>query len=85
VNLKPCDGCGKGRHLRNPLNSFHKRSLSNLELIEVKTSTTEQVVAPLSFREAILPQKVQELRQKLGRKAKQQPQAAVNAFWKSRL
>ena len=48
------------------------RSQKNLDLIEVKTSTTEQVVEELSFREAILPQKVQELRQKLGRKAKQQ-------------
>jgi len=38
----------------------------------VKTSTTEQVVEELSFREAILPPKVQELRQKLGQKAKQQ-------------
>jgi len=38
----------------------------------VQTSTTEQVVEKPSFREAILPQKVQELRQKLGRKAKQQ-------------
>jgi len=37
----------------------------------VKTSTTEQA-EELSFREAILPPKLQELRQKLGRKAKQQ-------------
>jgi RNA-directed DNA polymerase len=48
------------------------RSQRNLDLIEVKTSTTEQVVEELSFREAILPQKVRELRQKLGQKAKQQ-------------
>jgi RNA-directed DNA polymerase len=34
--------------------------------------TTEQVVEELSFREAILPPSLQELRQKLGRKAKQQ-------------
>jgi RNA-directed DNA polymerase len=38
----------------------------------VSTSTTGQVVEELSFREAILPPKVQELRQKLGQKAKQQ-------------
>ena len=38
----------------------------------MKTSTTGQVVEELSFQEAILPPKVQELRQKLGRKAKQQ-------------
>jgi RNA-directed DNA polymerase len=42
------------------------------ELIEVKTSTTEQAVEELSFREAILPPSVRELRQKLGQKAKQQ-------------
>ena len=47
-------------------------SQKNLELIEVKTSTTEQAVEELSFREAILPPKIQELRQKLGQKAKQQ-------------
>ena len=34
--------------------------------------TTEEVGAELSFREAILPPSLQELRQKLGRKAKQQ-------------
>jgi RNA-directed DNA polymerase len=38
----------------------------------VKTSTTEQAVDELSFREAILPPSVRELRQKLGQKAKQQ-------------
>lgn len=38
----------------------------------MKTSTTEHVAEELSFREAVLPPKVQELRQKLGRKAKQQ-------------
>src|SRR5712672_1808339 len=43
-----------------------------MELIEVKTSTTEQVVEEISFREAILPPSLQELRQKLGEKAKQQ-------------
>ena len=41
-------------------------------LIEVKTSTTEQAAGELSFREAILPPSLQELRQKLGQKAKQQ-------------
>jgi RNA-directed DNA polymerase len=44
----------------------------NLDLIEVKTSTTEQAEEELSFREAILPPKIRELRQKLGQKAKQQ-------------
>jgi len=48
------------------------RSQRNLELIEVKTSTTEQAVEELTFREALLPPKLQELRQKLGQKAKQQ-------------
>ena len=38
----------------------------------MKTSTTEQAVEELSFREAILPPSVRELRQKLGQKAKQQ-------------
>jgi RNA-directed DNA polymerase len=38
----------------------------------VKTSTTEQAVEEISFREAILPPSLQELRQKLGQKAKQQ-------------
>jgi RNA-directed DNA polymerase len=38
----------------------------------VKTSTTEQAGEELSFREAILPPSVRELRQKLGQKAKQQ-------------
>jgi hypothetical protein len=35
-------------------------------------STTEDAVEEVSFREAILPPDLQELRQKLGRKAKQQ-------------
>lgn len=48
------------------------RSRKPLELIEVKTSTTEQAVEELSFREAILPPSLQALRQKLGQKAKQQ-------------
>ena len=38
----------------------------------MKTSTTEQAVEELSFREASLPPSLQELRQKLGQKAKQQ-------------
>jgi RNA-directed DNA polymerase len=42
-----------------------------LELIEVETSTTGQAV-DLSLREALLPPSLQELRQKLGQKAKQQ-------------
>src|SRR5205814_1614315 len=42
------------------------------ELIEVKTSTTEQTTEELSFREATLPPSLQALRQKLGQKAKQQ-------------
>ena len=33
---------------------------------------TEEVVDELSFREAILPRSLRELRQKLGQKAKQQ-------------
>src|SRR5438445_636375 len=43
-----------------------------MELIEVKTSTTEQATEELSFREATLPPSLQALRQKLGQKAKQQ-------------
>lgn len=38
----------------------------------MKTSTTEQAVDELSYREAVLPPSVQALRQKLGQKAKQQ-------------
>jgi RNA-directed DNA polymerase len=38
----------------------------------VKTSTTDQAVEELSFREALLPPSLQLLRQKLGQKAKQQ-------------
>lgn len=38
----------------------------------MKVPTTEEAVEELSFREAILPPKLRELRQKLGRKAKQQ-------------
>ncbi len=38
----------------------------------MKTSTTEDATEELSFREAILPPSLQELRQKLGQKAKQQ-------------
>lgn len=38
----------------------------------MKTSTTDQAVEEISFREAILPPSLQELRQKLGQKAKQQ-------------
>ena len=38
----------------------------------MKTSTTEQAVEELSFREALLPPSLQLLRQKLGQKAKQQ-------------
>lgn len=38
----------------------------------MKTSTTEQAAEEISFREAILPPSVRELRQKLGQKAKQQ-------------
>ena len=38
----------------------------------MQTSTTEQAEAELSFREAKLPPSLQELRQKLGQKAKQQ-------------
>jgi len=49
-----------------------KLSQRDLELIEVRTSTTEDAVEELTLREAKLPLKVQELRQKLGRKAKQQ-------------
>jgi RNA-directed DNA polymerase len=38
----------------------------------VKTSTTDQAVDELSFREALLPPSLQALRQKLGQKAKRQ-------------
>ena len=42
------------------------------ELIEVKTSTTEEAEEEMTFREYLLPPSLRELRQKLGRKAKQQ-------------
>src|SRR5437879_519010 len=56
------------------------RSLSQLEAEservgpdwQMKLPTTEQEVAELSMREAVLPPKVQRLRQKLSRKAKEQ-------------
>lgn len=38
----------------------------------MQTSTTEHAVEEISFREAILPPNIRELRQKLGQKAKQQ-------------
>ena len=47
-------------------------SQSSPDLIEVKTSTTEQAAGAISIREALLPPSVRELRQKLGQKAKQQ-------------
>jgi len=48
-------------------------SQRNLELIGMDLiPTTEHAAEELSFREAILPPKLQELRQKLGQKAKQQ-------------
>jgi RNA-directed DNA polymerase len=48
-------------------------SQRNLELIGVKP-TTEEVAHELTVREAALPPSLRELRQKLGRKAKQQKQ-----------
>lgn len=49
------------------------RSQRNLELIGMdNVPTTEEAVEAISFREAILPPRLQELRQKLGQKAKQQ-------------
>ena len=57
-----------------------RRSLSQLEAEservgpdwQMKLPTTEQEAAELSLREAMLPPKVQQLRQKLSRKAKEQ-------------
>jgi hypothetical protein len=49
-----------------------KPSQRERELIGVKTPTTEHAVEELSLREAILPPSLQNLRQKLGQKAKQQ-------------
>jgi RNA-directed DNA polymerase len=43
-----------------------------MDLIAAQASTTEEAAGGLSFREALLPPSVQELRQKLGQKAKQQ-------------
>lgn len=43
-----------------------------MDLIEAQATTTGEAEEELSFREAILPPKVRELRQKLGQKAKQQ-------------
>jgi RNA-directed DNA polymerase len=47
-------------------------SQRNPELIRREILTTEEVGEALSFREAMLPPELQELRQKLGQKAKQQ-------------
>ncbi len=48
-------------------------SQRNLELIGMdNVPTTEEAVEAISFREAILPPSLQEWRQKLGQKAKQQ-------------
>ena len=47
-------------------------SQRNLELIGMKIPTTGHADEELSFREALLPPSLRELRQKLGRKAKQQ-------------
>src|SRR5579872_6287326 len=50
-----------------------KRSQRNQGLIGMENiPTTEKAEKELSFREAILPPNLRELRQKLGRKAKQQ-------------
>ena len=49
-----------------------KPSQREPELIEVKASTTEEVEGEISFREALLPPSLRDLRQKLGQKAKQQ-------------
>ncbi len=43
-----------------------------LELIGMQIPTTEEAEVEISFREALLPPSLRELRQKLGRKAKQQ-------------
>ena len=47
----------------------------------MKTSTTDQAVEELSFREAMLPPSLQELRQKLGQKAKQQKQFRFDSLY----
>src|SRR5882762_6669193 len=49
-----------------------KQSQRELDLIGMNIPTTEQEVAELSMREAVLPPRVQRLRQKLSRKAKEQ-------------
>jgi RNA-directed DNA polymerase len=49
-----------------------KPSQKQLELIDAIVSTTEQAQEEITFREALLAPKLRELRQKLGRKAKQQ-------------
>ncbi len=51
-----------------------KPSQKPLELIGAKAPTTEPAIEEITFREALLPRSLQELRQKLGRKAKQQKQ-----------
>ncbi len=48
---------------------------------KVTTATTEHAVEELSFREAMLPPKVRELRQKLGQKAKQSRRARRFRFY----
>ena len=49
-----------------------KLSQRELELIEMEISTTGEAEAELTIREAKLPPNLRDLRQKLGRKAKQQ-------------
>jgi len=57
-------------------------SQRNLELIGVRTiPKTEQAVEELSFREAILPPSLRELRQKLGQKAKQEKQFSFYSLY----
>lgn len=43
--------------------------------------TTEQAVEELSFREAILPPSLRELRQKLGQKAKQRKRSRFYSLY----
>jgi RNA-directed DNA polymerase len=52
--------------------AYVKPSQKFRELIGMQIPTTDQAVETLSFREATLPPSLQELRQKLGQKAKQQ-------------
>jgi hypothetical protein len=61
--------------------AYVKPSQKFRELIGMQIPTTEEAVEELSFREAILPSSLRELRQKLGQKAKQQKRFRFDSLY----